>query len=125
MGYLQEKRREAQTMLNTFNYELSNEIVNKKLEQQKLIAKLIENDKYYGVLDIEDFDIMVETSDYDYFTETETITQVPIRKVLSYDGEAYEKGFELCDKMSTEDLEYVDYMDGEVIEEDGFIHEMR
>lgn len=94
MGYLQEKRREAQTMLNTFNYELSNEIVNKKLEQQKLIAELIENDKYDGVLNIEDFDIMVETSNYDYFTETETITQVPIRKVLSYDGEVYVEDFD-------------------------------
>ena len=35
--------------------------------------------------------------------------------------EAREKGFAICDKMSTEDLDYVDYMDTEVIEEDGFI----
>ena len=32
MGYLQEKRREAQALLNTYNYELSNEVVNRKLE---------------------------------------------------------------------------------------------
>lgn len=39
--------------------------------------------------------------------------------------EAYEKGFAICDKMSTEDLEYVDYMDAEVIDEEGFIHEYK
>ena len=38
--------------------------------------------------------------------------------------EAYEKGFAICDKMHTQDLDYVDYMDAEVVDEDGFIHEM-
>lgn len=39
--------------------------------------------------------------------------------------EAYNKGYAICDDMTTEELDYVDYMDGEVEEEDGFIHEMR
>lgn len=94
MGYLHEKRKEAQTMLNTFNYELSEEVTNKKLEQQKIIAELIENDKYDGVLDIEDFDIMVETSEYDYFRDIETSYQVPIHKVKSYEGEVYVEDFD-------------------------------
>jgi hypothetical protein len=37
--------------------------------------------------------------------------------------EAYDKGFEICDKMSTNELDYVDYMDAEVIDEKGEIHE--
>ena len=41
MGYLSEKRRQAQIMLNTFNYELSNEVVARKLEWQKQIAEMI------------------------------------------------------------------------------------
>lgn len=35
--------------------------------------------------------------------------------------EAFEKGYDLCDKMTTEQLDYVDYMDAEVIAEDGEI----
>ena len=94
MGYLHEKRKEAQTMLNTFNYELSEKVAYKKLEQQKIIAELIENDKYDGVLDIEDFDIMVETSEYDYFGGMETIYHLPIHKVKSYEGEVYVEDFD-------------------------------
>lgn len=37
--------------------------------------------------------------------------------------EAYNKGYNICDKMKTEELDYVDYIDSEVEEEDGFIHE--
>lgn len=37
--------------------------------------------------------------------------------------EAYEKGWDICDKMSTDDLQYVNFMDEEVIDEDGFVHE--
>lgn len=37
--------------------------------------------------------------------------------------EAYDKGFEICDKMSTNELDYVDYMDAEVVDEKGEIHE--
>jgi hypothetical protein len=35
--------------------------------------------------------------------------------------EAADKGFEICDKMSSADLEYVDYTDLEVMDDDGFI----
>lgn len=37
--------------------------------------------------------------------------------------EAFDKGYELCDKMSSEELDYVGYTDAEVIDEKGFIHE--
>lgn len=36
--------------------------------------------------------------------------------------DAFEKGFELCDGMSIEDLKYVGYTDAEVIDTDGEIH---
>ena len=38
--------------------------------------------------------------------------------------DAYNKGFDICEDMSTSDLDYVDYIDAEVIDEEGFIHEM-
>ena len=38
--------------------------------------------------------------------------------------EATEKGFELCDKMTTDELDYVGYTDMEVQDETGFIHEI-
>jgi hypothetical protein len=38
--------------------------------------------------------------------------------------EASEMGFELCDKMTTEELEYCGYTDMEVQDETGFIHEI-
>jgi hypothetical protein len=37
--------------------------------------------------------------------------------------EAFDKGYELCDKMSSDELDYVGYTDAEVIDEAGFIHE--
>lgn len=39
--------------------------------------------------------------------------------------EAFDKGYELCDKMSSEELDYVGYTDAEVIDEDDFIHEYK
>lgn len=39
--------------------------------------------------------------------------------------EAYEKGYAECDKMETDDLSFVGYTDGEVIDSEGFLHEMR
>lgn len=37
--------------------------------------------------------------------------------------EAFDKGYELCDKMSSDELDYVGYTDAEVIDEEDFIHE--
>ena len=41
------------------------------------------------------------------------------------EDEAFDKGFELCDQMSSEELDYVGYTDAEVIDEEGFIHEYK
>lgn len=39
--------------------------------------------------------------------------------------EAFEKGYAECEKMVTDDLSYVGYLDAEVIDPDGFIHECK
>ena len=39
--------------------------------------------------------------------------------------EAFNKGYAECDKMGTDGLSYVGYTDGEVIDSEGFIHEMK
>lgn len=39
--------------------------------------------------------------------------------------EAFEKGFEICDKMGSEDLTYVNYLDGEVMDSEGEIYEFK
>lgn len=39
--------------------------------------------------------------------------------------EAYDKGYAECDKMGTDDLSYLGYTDGEVIDQEGVIHEMK
>jgi hypothetical protein len=41
------------------------------------------------------------------------------------EDEAFDKGYELCDQMSSEELDYVGYIDAEVIDEKGFIHEYK
>jgi hypothetical protein len=38
--------------------------------------------------------------------------------------EAYDKGYKVCEEMGTDDLSFVGYTDGEVIDKDGEIHEM-
>lgn len=48
---------------------------------------------------------------------------VGISEVEADDAEeAFEKGYALNDKMTSEDLYYVDYIDSEVIDEDGGLH---
>ena len=94
VGYLHEMQKQAQRMLDTFNYELSDEVVNKKLELQSIMSNILETDKYEQGLDISDFDICVERTDYDYCSETETTFQVPISKVFSCDGEVYVEDFD-------------------------------
>ena len=94
MGYLSEKRRQAQIMLNTFNYELSNEVVARKLEWQKQIAEMIENDEYDGVLNIEDEYISVETEGYDTSYNDYFYSEKEVVEVRSYDGEVYVVDFD-------------------------------
>lgn len=38
--------------------------------------------------------------------------------------EAYDKGYNVCEKMGTDDLSFVGYLDGEVIDSYGEIYEM-
>lgn len=89
MGYLQDKLRETQQLLDFYKYELSEEVVNRKLDLQKWIGEQLENDKYEGVLDIADECITLETELYDDVTSTTSTFFVNIVKVVSNDGEVY------------------------------------
>jgi hypothetical protein len=89
MGYLHEKRNEYKRLLDFYNYELSNEVVNRKLEWQKEIAKLLENEKYDGILNIEDECISVVTDDYDTYLDMSFPKSADIAIVASNDGEVY------------------------------------
>ena len=88
MGYLQEKQAEAQRILDFYNYELSEEVTNRKKEWEKEICKHIDKDEDI-VLDIEDFGITVEIDVRDehldeYYTAVEDII-----KVAACNGEVY------------------------------------
>ena len=89
MGYLQEKQAEAQRLLDFYNYELSEEVTNRKKEWEQEICKRIDKDDEDIVLDIEDFGINVEIDVRDehldeYYTAVEDII-----KVAACNGEVY------------------------------------
>lgn len=91
MGLLQEKQAELQRLLDFYNYELSEEVTNRKKEWEKEICKRIDKDEDI-VLDIEDFGITVEIEVRDeYLNENSTYyTAVEdIIKVAACNGEVY------------------------------------
>lgn len=87
MGYLQDKQREAQRMLDYYNYELSQEVTDRKEFWQARIADLIENDTHEGFLNIADECITIETEEYDSFTDATYTNDVNVVTVCSNDGE--------------------------------------
>lgn len=89
MGYLQDKQRKAQQMLRYCNYELSQEVTDRKNLWQAEIANLIENDTYEGVLDISGECIKLEVESYDDFIDSAELSYVNIVNVASNDGEVY------------------------------------
>lgn len=89
MGYLQDKQRKAQQMLDYCNYELSQEVTDRKNSMQAKIANLIENDTYKGILDISEECISLEVESYDDFIDTADISYVNIVNVASNDGVVY------------------------------------
>lgn len=89
MGYLQDKQKKAQQMLDYCNYELSQEVTDRKNLMQAKIADLIENDTYEGVLDISEECIKLEVEAYDDFIDSAEVAYVNIINVASNDGEVY------------------------------------
>lgn len=89
MGYLQDKQKEAQRMLDYYNYELSQEVTDRKKLWQAGIADIIENDTHKGVLNIADECITVETEDYDSYTNETYTNDVNVVTVYSNEGEVY------------------------------------
>ena len=91
MGHLQEKQLETQSLLELYNYELSEEVYNQKLQWQKEIALHIENDKYNGELDIKQHLIYVENEIYDKYLDENYVDAILVDKVVSNNGEVYIK----------------------------------
>lgn len=89
MGYLQDKQKKAQQMLDHSNYGLSQEVTDRKNLWQAEIANLIENDTYEGVLDISEECIKLEVELYDRFIDFDEVSYVNVIKVASNDGEVY------------------------------------
>lgn len=89
MGYLQDKQKKAQQMLDYCNYELSQEVTDRKNLWQAKIADLIENDTYEGVLDISEECIKLEVEAYDDFIDSNEVSYVNVVNVASNDGEVY------------------------------------
>ena len=89
MGHLQDKLKEAQNALNFYEYELSEEVTNRKLEWQKQIAERLENDEFEGVLDIEDEELEMEVESYDKYLDSTSTYNAYFVKVASNDGEVY------------------------------------
>lgn len=94
MGYLNERKNKALRMLEFCNYELSNDVVALKMEQQTKISELIENEKYDGCLNVEGCGLTIETTDYDNYNDVETECYKEIIKVCSNDGEVYVEDFD-------------------------------
>lgn len=88
-GYLEERRNKAQKMLDFCNYELSDKVVAEKTELQTQMAKLLENNEYGGVIDVTDYCLSVETTDYDFYNEVDVECFKEIVKIRSCNGEVY------------------------------------
>lgn len=89
MGYLQEKQAETQRILDYYNYELSEEVTNRKKEWEKEICKRIDKDDEDIVLDIDGFGITVEIEVQDNYLNEKYTTVEDIVKVAAYNGEVY------------------------------------
>lgn len=89
MGYLQDKLKEAQNVLKHYEYEISEEVTNRKLEWQKQIAERLENDEFEGVLDIEDEYIKIRVESYEPCVDETFTNKVHLIKVVSDNGEVY------------------------------------
>ena len=89
MGYLQEKQTEMQRMLDYYNYELSEEVTNRKKEWEREICKRIDKEDEDIVLDIDGFGITVEIEVQDQYLNEKYTTVEDIVKVAAYNGEVY------------------------------------
>ena len=89
MGLLQEKQAELQRLLDCYNYELSEEVTNRKKEWEKEICKRIDKEDEDIVLDIEDFGITVEIDVQEKHLDACYTAVEDIIKVAACDGEVY------------------------------------
>ena len=110
MGHLLEQQRKLQRMLDNINYELSNEVVEKKTLLANKTSQMLENVEN-RFLDIYDYDIKVMTTKYDSYLDDEYTQEVTIGNVSQDDDSIYledEDGYEhFLDDITFENVEQV------------------
>ena len=89
MGYLQDKLTEAHNIVKHYEYEISKEVINRKLEWEEQIAERLESDEYDGVLDIEDEGLEMKVESYDKYLDSTSTYNAYLVKVASNDGNVY------------------------------------
>ena len=110
MGHLLEQQRKLQRMLDNINYELSNEVVEKKTLLANKTSQMLENVEN-RFLDIYDYDIKVMTTKYDSYLDDEYTQEVTIGNVSQDDDSIYledEDGYEyFLDDITLDNVEQV------------------
>ena len=110
MGRLLEQQRKLQRMLDNINYELCNEIVEKKTLLANKVSQMLDNVED-NFLDIYDYDIKVMTFKYDSYLDDEYTKEVIIGNVCQDGNTIYledEDGYEhFLDDITLENVEQV------------------
>ena len=110
MGRLLEQQRKLQRMLDNINYELCNEIVEKKTLLANKISQMLDNVED-NFLEIYDYDIKVMTFKYDSYLDDEYTKEVTIGNVCQDGNTIYledEDGYEhFLDDITLENVEQV------------------
>jgi hypothetical protein len=89
MGYLQDKMKRAEQSVEYYKYETSDEVINKKLKLQEEISKLLDNEKYNGVLNIDGVGVSIEVEIYCNYTDEYCEGFVEVIFVKSCEGKVY------------------------------------
>lgn len=89
MGYLQDKMKRAEQSVEYYKYETSDEVINKKLKLQEEISKLLDNEKYNGVLNIDGVGVSIEVEMYCNYTDEYCERFVEVIFVKSCEGKVY------------------------------------
>ena len=89
MGYLQDKMKRAEQSVEYYKYETSDEVINKKLKLQEEISKLLDNEKYNGILNIDGVGVSIEVEMYCNYTDEYCERFVEVIFVKSCEGKVY------------------------------------
>lgn len=95
-----ERQANLNAQISHIEYEMSEEVMVRKIELSNELCRLLDNDTYEGILDISDADVCIEAEDYDEYADVyvdscfHPVTRVCAREdgksyVEDEDGEEY------------------------------------